>query len=303
MKYTLIYIVLLFSISASACDICGCSAGGSTMGILPQFQKNLAGIRYSYLSFNNPAADLYSNTNRSVAQDQAHTTNLWTRFYPAKRWQVFAFVPYKVNTRHYTNGTSDEIQGLGDASFLVNYVLLNTGDSIGRNWKNTLLIGGGVKLPTGKYRQRDKQQTLLPTNFQIGNGAYTFSVNTIYTVRYKKWGLNMDAFYRANTTNESFYRTGNQSTASLALFYWKTIKNLSVLPSLGLYGENFAADSEYDLALPFSGGSALLINTGLDFYYKRAVISALYQIPLAYQIPSGQTSPNGRISAGISFLF
>ncbi len=273
------------------------------MGILPQFQKNLAGVKYSYLSFKNPASDLYANVNQTVVQDQAHTTNLWTRFYPSKKWQFFVFVPYKVHTRNYSIGNQDQIQGLGDASFLANYVLLNTGDSIGKIWKNTLLVGGGVKIPTGKYRQRDLKQTLLPTNFQIGNGAYTLTLNAIYTLRYKKWGLNTDAFYRINSTNESYYKTGNQSNASIALFYWKTIKNLSVLPNVGLYGEHFAADEEFDVSLPYSGGSMLLMNTGLDFYYKRLVFAFLYQIPVAHQIPSGQTSPQNRFSAGISILY
>ena len=303
MKKTILIFALFVSFTTNACDICGCSAGGSTMGILPQFQKNLAGFRYSYLSFKNPAVDLYNNSNLTVTQDESHTTNLWARFYPANRWQIFAFVPYRLNTRHYNSGESIQIQGLGDVSFLVNYVLINTGDSIGKNWKNTLLLGGGLKLPTGKYRQRDNQLTLLPTNFQIGNGAYTFTTNLIYTIRYKKWGLNSDAFYRINTSNESFYKTGNQVTASLSLFYWKTINNLSILPNVGLFGEIFFNDSEYDINLPYSGGRSLLLNTGLDIYYKRLVFAALYQSTLAYQIPSGQTSPKGRVSIGVAFLF
>lgn len=303
MRYLFVFSLILTHFAIEACDVCGCSAGASSMGILPQFQKNVVGVRYSYLSFANPAADLYANLDETVKMDHAHTTQFWLRYYPLNRWQLFAFVPYKVHQRNFLGGNSVQIQGLGDISATLNYTLINTGDSLGRRWKNTLLIGGGIKLPTGKYRQRDENLTLLPANFQVGNGAYTFSVNAIYTTRINKVGINADVFYRMNSKNESFYQPGNQWNSSLSLFYWKNIKMLSLLPSVGLYAEGFAKDKEYDLELQYSGGKVLLLNGGLDFYYKRLIVAALFQYPLTYDIPSAQTSPKWRSSIGISLLF
>src|SRR6185436_19668942 len=103
---------------------------------------------------------------------------VWGRFYPTKRLVIFAFIPLSQNVRQETN-TTVRIQSIGDISAQANYMILNTGDSLSRSWKQTWMAGAGIKLPTGKYQQRDADRTMLPLPFQIGTGAYSFKLNTI----------------------------------------------------------------------------------------------------------------------------
>ena len=48
--FTLLLIFISFS-AAEACDVCGCSLGGNYFGILPMFNKNFVGIRWSQAEF------------------------------------------------------------------------------------------------------------------------------------------------------------------------------------------------------------------------------------------------------------
>ncbi|MFN3916542.1 MAG: hypothetical protein ACK4K0_02265 [Flavobacteriales bacterium] len=303
MKYIITtFFFLIFVNSTSACDVCGCSAGGSYLGILPQFQKNLFGMRYNYQTFSHPNSETSFNGASKALSDEFHNTDTWVRYYPSNRIQLLAFVPYKVRQRVETEKTTT-IHGLGDISFLLNYVLINTGDSTHKAWKNTLLVGGGVKLPNAKYRQRDAKKQLLPAAFQLGTGAYAYTLGATYTTRYRNWGLNTDAYYRIQTENESTYQFGNQFSASAALFYWKNKGKTTILPHAGVQYESFDKDYEWAFVKPYTGGSLLMSSMGIDLYHKRAVFSSSFQIPMAQQIPSNQPAPQWRASVGLAVLF
>src|SRR5690606_7301085 len=141
--------------TAQGCNVCGCGVGTNHHGILPQFQKNFVGVRYhnktyrSHLGMEHAA--MYSN-------EHFQSVELWARFYPAKRVQVFAFLPYKINER--TEGSDVlRLRGIGDASVSVNYSLINTYDSALATLRHNLMIGGGVKLPTGNFQARSEEHT------------------------------------------------------------------------------------------------------------------------------------------------
>jgi hypothetical protein len=92
-KLFLFCFLITQSIAVSACDICGCGAGNYYLGIMPQFHKQLIGIRYRFQSFNShvglaPAL---------LSSEQFQTVEMWSRFYPLKRLQVVSFIPYHIN--------------------------------------------------------------------------------------------------------------------------------------------------------------------------------------------------------------
>src|SRR5690606_15635754 len=121
-----------------------------------------------------------------------------------------------------------------------------TGDSLDKTFKHTLLAGGGVKLPTGAYNATNNGE-VLSANMQPGTGSTDVLLNGIYTIRYKKLGLNTDFTYRINTKGKNDYRFGNRYNASANLFYWQDVNGLAVLPSVGVYYENAQPDEFYDV--------------------------------------------------------
>ncbi|MEP7259425.1 MAG: transporter, partial [Flavitalea sp.] len=46
----LIIVTIAISYGSMACDICGCGVGNSYIGILPDFNKRIIGLRYRYNS-------------------------------------------------------------------------------------------------------------------------------------------------------------------------------------------------------------------------------------------------------------
>ncbi|MEO7992397.1 MAG: hypothetical protein ABI663_22795, partial [Chryseolinea sp.] len=182
MKRNIIFITLIsFAISnqAKACEVCGCSLGGYYMGILPQFNKNFIGLRWSQNKYYAYVNHQSQGTEPEYSNDTFNKIELWGRFYVSKKWQVFAFVPFSFN---HMKGNEDNVwaKGLGDITVIANYIILNTGEQTEQKFKHTLTAGGGIKLPTGNYKQ-EVDGLLINPNFQLGTGSTDFLLSTIYT--------------------------------------------------------------------------------------------------------------------------
>ena len=293
---------IFLSGNALACDVCGCAMAGNYSGIYPQFQKNIIGFRYRFQSFNHPNTDLNLNGTSLVQRDKFQTYELAGRFYLSDRIQLLAAVPYSVHMREESERTTD-ISGIGDMTVAANYTLINTGDSLKKTFKHTLLVGAGVSLPTGRYQQRDATKAMLPAQFQIGTGAYRFSLRSNYTVRYEGFGVNAEANYTFNGENERFYQFGNQYSASANAFYWFQGNGFSILPSLGISYEHYNQDYEYENVKEQTGGSLQLLNAGIDLYLDKYYVQFFMQQPLAQNLPDAQPSNQGRFSIGVSRVF
>lgn len=272
------------------------------MGILPQFSKNVVGIRYRYRVFehNNSAAS--STTTGMALEDRFQTFDIWTRLYLGKRWMLFGFLPYSYYTRIETDAT-EHIQSVGDMSAQLNYLAINTGDSTGKKVRQTLILGAGIKLPTGKYQQRDRFKNMFPLPFQIGSGAYTLRANIIYTVRVKALGWNNDIAYNYNLSNELEYKLGNQFTWASTFFYWKKWVNISILPNAGVFFEQMSKDREYGYYNQATGGKALFFTLGTDLYYKNFILGATAQVVGPQNTGIDQPISKWRFMAQCSYLF
>ncbi|WP_417602569.1 hypothetical protein [Owenweeksia hongkongensis] len=299
----LVIAISLYSINTLACDICGCGAGMGYLGVLPQFNQNIAGVRFQYSNFLHPSNNINSNDASSqVLEDRFFRTEAWMRYYPADRWQLFLTVPYSVNQRLETQRTT-EIQGVGDISANINYTLVDYGDSITSDWKNLLLLGGGATLPSGKYQQRDDTKLMLPAGFQVGSGAFSYNLHLIHTLRYRTWGLNTNLRYTFNGENELTYDYGNQLSAAIALFYWGETQKFAYLPSVGIGLEHFDQDYQYDQLKEYSGGTFVNLTIGVDLYIKRLLINTFAQIPLSQEIPSAQPAGRANMGIGVAYFF
>lgn len=304
-KYPTTILLIFFSLTftaSSACDVCGCSLGGNYFGILPLYNKNFVGLRWSQAKFHAYVAPtLYLPAEES--HDTYSKAELWGRFYIGKRIQVFAFVPYMYNDM---NGTEQVVSahGLGDISAMANYVLINTGDE-NKPFRHMLLAGGGIKLPTGEYDRTD-QGKIINRNFQMGTGSVDFNLNAVYTLRYKQTGVNLETGYKINTRNSHDYLFGNQYRASGQFFYWQKFRPLSILPHAGLNYELAARHMDGDIIQANTGGWALLASGGMDFYISRFTIGLNYQHPVSQHYNSDDTADitsKARWTANVIFNF
>ena len=299
MKKYLIIILLsgLYFIpqKTSACDLCGCGNGGSFLGILPQSHRGFVGLRYSHKSY-----DSHINSVSSQTQEDFWKTELWARAYPFKKVQVLAFIPYSFNKQTIKkNGQQTDLQGFGDASMLINYNILNTmTDTIPHRFFHNFLVGGGVKLPTGRYQYDLYSDTEVGNpNFQLGTGSLDFMLNLVYTLRHKNWGLNSDFSYKINSQNSNEYRFGNRMTANVSTLYFIRLGDQKTLmPNAGVTYENGNLDSKSGVKNIRTGGESLLGSYGLESYFKGFSVGVNYQIPIAQNLSNGELRANNRLN-------
>jgi hypothetical protein len=303
MKFYILLLFLWSSLRLAACDICGCAPGTAYLGVLPQFDQNIAGLRFSYNRLVHPSSNYNTyDLDSRVLEDRFYTSEAWLRFYPLKRLQVFTFVPYRVNQRLETNRLTT-IRGLGDIRVEAAYTLLDFGDSIQSDWKHLLLVGGGVSLPTGKYQQRDDTRLMLPAAFQLGSGSTDYLLSARYTLRWRTWGINATAQHWFRGANELTYHYGDRSSVSTALFYWGETKRFSYLPALGLSADWLEKDTQYGELKPATGGALVQLTGGLDVYLGRFLLNSFVQLPIYQDIPAEQAGSSLSAGLGVSLFF
>ncbi|MFY7786593.1 MAG: hypothetical protein ACOVQA_01850 [Thermoflexibacteraceae bacterium] len=303
-KIYLFFLLNLITISYStACDICGCGVGGYYLGLLPQFNRNFVGLRYRYMSFDSHLG--VGTDDRFRTTETFRTAELWGRFYPHKKVQVLAFVPYSFNEQN-ESGTTRHLNGLGDMSVLVNYNLLNTTtDTVPRLWNHVIWLGGGVKLPTGRfaYNENDAQQVANP-NFQLGTGSTDFVLNAIYTVRYKNIGINTDISAKLNTANSENYLFGHRVSGNILGFYAKSFPNYwTVMPHAGLYAEYSNKNTQHGQVIPETGGTLCAGVLGVEVQHRWLSVGANFQEPFAQNLSDGHVKAKSRFMVQCSILF
>ena len=305
MKRTALTIVFLAIFSTSqACDICGCGVGSYYFGVMPQFNKNFLGLRYRAMHF-----ESHLNSRVLRTKEYFRTTEIWGRFYASPKLQIMTFVPYSFNTQTDVNNFSKNLQGLNDVLLMANYNLLNAtikNDTTMRSFRHSLWLGGGVKLPTGRYNfeEQDAGQVANP-NFQLGSGSIDFLLSVFYNVRYKNWGFNQDLSYKINTSNSKSYRFGNRISGNSNVFYIHQIsKNLALMPYGGFYYELSGKDKRNQAVVAETGGYLMAANVGLDLYaLKKLNVGGNYQIPLQQNLGNGEIKAGNRFSLQVSVLF
>lgn len=284
-----------------ACDACGGGGSSNYLGIIPNFSKNFIGIKYQNQTFTYVENEINTNGSSIVEEDILQKSELWMRFYYQKRWHFFVFIPYHFHQRIESLRTTN-INSIGDMRALGFYTLVNQGDSLNKKHQHTWLLGAGVKLPTGKYQQRDQTKAMLPILFQIGTGAYAFSYQNIYTYRYKNWGINSDLQLQWNTQNEIGDRLGNALSGTGQLFYVHKKMNYSLMPYIGGKWESKAKNQYFGNAIRETGGNASLFILGMDFFYQRWMLQGTFNQPIQLQLNDAMPQNNWSFSLGLNYF-
>lgn len=279
----IITVGLLISSPVWACDVCSFNAGGNYFGVLPQFQRHFVGLRYQYREFHSAHHGL--TTAPSTSHEVFHTLDLWGRYVPHPKWHIFAFMPMHY-FRRIEEGQSSISRGLGDLSFMAQYVAWQTSDSSRSAWRQALRFGAGIKLPTGN-NQVLEDGALLHENMQPGSGSVDFPTSLIYTLRHKKIGVNVECAYRLNRENKAGYHFGNQFQTSLRWFYWQKWGELALLPQAGMSYTYAYTDLEQGDKVEFTGGYQSVWQLGLDMYWRNMAIGLSYHRPLKQHLASG----------------
>ncbi len=295
--FSVLILVLIGYSSVFACDVCGCSVGGTTFGLLLQRPYHYVGLRAQYTSF--AVIDEYQNNQQ--LQDRYWQFDLSGRFYLHERVQILASIPYHQNIRMGGDAADQEVSGLGDIQVATLGRLL---DSKSENHRHLFDLGMGIHLPTGTAAP-DAESLLLPQRLYPGYGSLSFSVQAAYVYQYKQWGLRALGNALLPTYGSDNYRYGRQFVFSPTLFREIQGDGWVLIPQVGWWAEWVQADEKYrdGTTVYGTGGQGHLLDAGIDWQIKQIVLSTRVQVPLGGQYAEELALPGLRSQLQLSYLF
>ena len=302
-KILLVLVIAFVYIQSEACPICGCGVGNFYIGLLPSFQSKFIGIRYGDMRYETHLKDEPSE----FSKDHYKVAELWGGWNIGQCWQVLGFIPYHFNYQNTDEGVKTQ-NGLGDVMFMANYKLWQSSKQNKNDRSAThheFWLGGGIKLPTGKYEvdHNDPETEVGDVNSQMGTGSLDFIANAMYNVKLGKIGINTSASYKMNTSNNSDYKFGNRFVASSFAFYQAKIMKTYVAPNVGLLYENAAINQSKKNTVVQTGGYVALGVAGFDVNIGKITLGGNVQLPFAQNFSDGQTVAKSRGLLQATFTF
>ena len=295
MRILITAILLLIVSSTSACDICGCSVSGNTIGILPHYQRSFIGLRTFYQHFEN-VNPLYEDDD---IQDYYLQNNLWGRIALGQRWQLIGVLPYRINHRTFGNQT---LNGIGDVSLMSNYTIFNTIDS-SKSYRHHLMVGTGLKLPTGDFMEDALFQD-IPANFRLGTGSVDVLFSLVYTIQIQDFILSMNSNYQLTSTNSARdYRYGSQFNTMTYVAYQRLYDKWAFQPFVGISYEYINKDEHYQYEQIGTGGQATYSIVGVETVYQSLSLGVNWQLPLSQNYADGEIISHPRLMASIAYIF
>ena len=319
-KKNILYYFIILSLQTIACDFCG-----NYMGITPYDNKSSISFLHRYRVFNGyknyqqqsqffpnsaykmmhgitPQDSLLGKPNVYSSKDfeSYKIFELRLKYFLIKRLEINVFLPL-VNNRSLTNDVFYSHTGFGDISANTAFHCITPkADKVVRH---KLIIGVGIKLPTGNFYAHDSNSDRLPFEIQAGTGSIAGFSYINYTIMTKRFGANINFNFKYNGSNIYKEQLGNSTADFASLFYKIPCKSFSFYPSIqanyeftkGLYVQKALEEN--------SRINSLLIGPGLDIYYKSFSINTSWQFTVFEQITSGNLKSTGRITLGLNYSF
>ncbi|MDO7849828.1 hypothetical protein Q5H92_25935 [Hymenobacter sp. M29] len=306
--------------SGRACDICGCF-----MGITPYDNQSSLSLMHRYRVFNGyraygqspqffPAGArpfFPSPLNGDNGYEHNHAGNpndfeafrvmeLRGKYFLSQRVELNAFVPYVMNTSQI-NGRQLNSSGVGDVTVFAGYHLIRAIETAGV--QSRLIVGGGLKLPTGEFTRQNAQGHRYPLLNQVGTGTTDGFIYANYIGSYHSFGLSVNSSYRRSTENR-FLNSLAPSTATFAsLFYRLPLgENWQVYPSAEFFYEKTQGEM---LDGRLTGEHAMnnaLLGPGLGVYYKNLSLNTSFQLPV-YNADTDHPVSAGRLVVAVGYSF
>jgi hypothetical protein len=294
-------LLTMSSLSVRACDQCSCASSGF-MGIVPQFGKHFVGFQYNYQQFKTThLGSLYDGAEQERSVEHFHTIELLVRYVPHWRVQILGSLPFVYRTQSSNINGSFVGYGIGDASVGALYTVLSTPDTIGKKVRHNLIVGAGLKMPTGTTQFKQDNE-VLHQNLQPGTGSWDPNFNLRYIIRIKRWGISSLANYKLNTANRLDYKFGDRITGFVGAFYWTVYKEVTFMPQLALNADYAFTDIDNHRRQIKTSGYLISARAEVQIGYKRFISSLGYGLPVGYKLSSGEVAPKHQINFSILFL-
>ncbi len=277
------------------CDACGCSASGGSMGFSSVLNANFIGVRYLKQSYTSRDG-IFANS--PWVDENFNTIQIWTKIPVTDKIQVSALIPYHFHDRERSAGI-ESIKGLGDITILALYSIYET-QKEEVIFTHKLQLGGGVKLPSGKFDERNIGGS-VNQSFQVGTGSWDYLLVSEYVIKNKNLGLSNLLNYTLKTENQKQYQFGDQFNYSSMLFYLIDYSKVKLVPQLGLAGEVYAANKQHAEKLPDTSGDVLFTKFGIEVGKGNFSLGINAMVPINQHLSNSKIEANHRWSVNLNY--
>lgn len=310
----LILLLIFLSSTAVACDICGCF-----MGLTPYDNQSNFGVLYRYRSFHGYQGQkhavfpkgsrfLFPKGDRS-ATPSGHQNNpddyelyrtmeIRGRYFLHQRIELNAIIPYNSNSERY-NGATTSIAGIGDVNVYAGYHLIRKLDQEKVNQR--LIVGIGIKLPTGKDDIKSNSGIRYSALMQPGTGSTDGFVYANYLVAFNKLGLSVNTSYKFNGQNTHQEGIANSTTTFLNLFFTQRLnKDWQIVPSAQFFYEFSKGETYLGQPTGEHRMNNLMAGIGADLFYKNIALNAGLQRNV-WEENTGHPMSSAKIYLGLTY--
>lgn len=281
----------LFAHALFACDFCNCVSG-----INPYYNgKNRLAINFlSQRSFLPPTLPTPLNTVQTKhhalpslmhgghgaspfpTTETRQTLELMLQHHLSEHFMLTALVPFSTLT--IEQGSSFSVSGIGDITLMAHYVF-----DLPLFERSTLLLGGGVKTPTGLSNLTDASSRRFDTRFQSGSGSWDFVFNPMFIAQQSGFTYAIDVFMKLNTKGTVGDRIGHSLSATTTLSHDVFRSNPSQTALVGMFGARFEAKTQDWISSQFDRDSdfaSFYAQVGVQVVFYFVKIDALALVPL-----------------------
>lgn len=300
MKKSLIGLcALMLTYTSNACDICGCGVGNFNPYMFPHLAQKFISVGYNYRYYRSNAHDDLGN--EMLNKEYYQTVSLAGQFTIAGRIELMGYLPFQSNLQKGPEGDKS-LNKLGDVIFLANYRLVDHVSSDNK-LRQTVVAGGGIKLPTGSYQYVEGGEKEVDNpNFQAGTGSTDFLLDGSYSIRFKKFAMSAGMTYKLNTSNKQDYLFGDRLLTVVQFKYVKDVRSISLIPNVGLVAEKMNEDKEGGVAVDHTGGHSIQATVGLDVNNRKIAAGIFYSKPIKQDLAMGHIQARPGVNIHVSFI-
>jgi hypothetical protein len=291
-----------------ACGACGCALNNYNPELLVNSGNNSIGLMNTLKMYSiRTIAD--AHTSDGAAGTHLHYRQVMSQhdlrgvYYPHPKVFIMASLPLNHISFFVNDMKKENLTGLGDGLLMAGYQVAKEHKQFkSGDYKQRLILNGGVKVPTGAWRKLDADSTWNPDR-QMGTGSVDFIVGATYFFKRKSFGFNLDGSYKINTANRKQFRFGNTFNADLSGFYLKQVRRVTMVPNVGMQMETSATSTWYGRKyFEPSGGTIMLASAGMDLYYRNFGFNIEYFHPLVNRLNGVQMESKVRLQVGLRYI-
>lgn len=319
MKHKILVWLAIFIVNSSlACDVCGCF-----MGIVPYDNQSSISFMHRYRVFNGYRtyqqhstffpAGAYKTNHGGHSIDSVITRNysskdfesfkvfeLRIKYFFHQRWEVNAYASI-VNNKSKEDTVKIMHTGFADPSVFIGYHLIQPKED--QSIKQRLVLGLGIKIPSGNYYVRDENKVRLPFLMQPGTGSVDAFTYASYMMGYKKIGVSTTANMKVNGSNYYHERVGNSFTNFSTVFYKFNTRNWAFIPSINSYYEYTKGLFIKEKLTKGTEMNELMVGLGLDVFYKNFGLNCGFQKTIHQHYHENSLTSVGRLFVSLTYNF